>query len=265
MAGIVYLVGSGPGDPDLITVRGLTCLQRAQVVLYDRLVHPRLLDAAPPAAERLDVGKQPARHHRSQAEINSLLIARAREGKVVVRLKGGDPFMFGRGGEECQALAKAGVPFEVVPGVSSAIAVPAYAGIPVTHRGFASVLTVITGHSCHGNNVKWEALPRQGTLIVLMGLGRLPEIVERLIVHGWPVDTPVAVIEQGTTDSQRVVEGALGTIAEMARALRTPATIVIGEVVTLRNQINWFSPNQVPFHETLTHRILPANMSLAER
>jgi uroporphyrin-III C-methyltransferase len=241
------------------------CLRQAQVVLYDRLVHPRLLDAAPPAAERLDVGKQPARHHRSQAEINNLLIARAREGKVVVRLKGGDPFVFGQGGAECQALAKAGVPFEVVPGVSSAIAVPAYAGIPVTHRGFASVFTVITGHSCHGNNVQWESLPRQGTLIVLMGLGRLPEIAERLITHGWPADTPVAVIEQGTTDSQQVVDGSLGTIAERAHGLRTPATIVIGEVVALRNQISWFSPNQIRADETLTHRTLPAQMSLAER
>lgn len=243
MNGMVYLVGAGPGDPGLITVKGLACLHRAEVVLHDRLIHPQLLDEIPLGAERIDVGKEPGHHHRSQAQINTLLVEKARAGKIVVRLKGGDPFVFGQGGEECQVLAEAGIPFEVVPGVSSATAVPAYAGIPVTHRCFASGFTVITGHLCRDARIEWESLPRGGTLIVLMGLAHLREITEQLIAHGWPGPTPVAVIQEGTTAAQVVVEGTLATIAERTPEIHSPATIVIGEIVSLRDKLNWFDPS----------------------
>src|SRR5215211_6585851 len=177
--GIVYIVGGGPGDPDLITVKGLDCLRRADAVLYDRLVAPELLDEAPAHAELIDVGKEPKRHRRSQTEINSLLMEKAREGKVVVRLKGGDPFVFGRGGEECQALAEAGIHYEVIPGVSSAIAVPAYASIPVTQRGVTTSFTVVAGHTGGSvSTIDWESISRIGTIVFLMGVEHLPEIVE---------------------------------------------------------------------------------------
>ena len=240
--GMVYLVGGGPGDPGLITVKGLDCLRRAEVVLHDRLIHPQLLDEIPPTAERIDVGKEPGRHHRTQAEINALLVVKAREGKIVVRLKGGDPFVFGQGGEECQVLAEAGIPFEVVPGVSSAIAVPAYAGIPVTHRKVASAFTVVTGHSWNGAGVDWESLPRGGTLVVLMGLAHLREIAAQLTARGWSSETPVAVIHHGTTAAQIVVDGTLADIADRAQGIQPPATIVIGQVVRLRQQLDWFDP-----------------------
>src|SRR3989304_5245250 len=226
MTGIVYIVGAGPGDPGLITVKGLDCLRRADVVLFDRLADRRLLDEARGDAELIDVGKEPARHRRPQSEINALLIVKAREDKTVVRLKGGDPFVFGRGGEECEALAEAGIPFEVVPGVSSAIAVPAYAGIPVTHREFASAFTVITGHTwpghtCDGSaGIDWDALPRFGTLVFLLGINHLPEIAHQLVAHGHAPETPVAVIQQGTTVPQIVVDGTLANIADRARGLR---------------------------------------------
>src|ERR671922_2875002 len=184
--GIVYLVGGGSGDPGLITVKGLECLRRADVVLYDRLIAQELLTVAPLHAELIDVGKEPKRHRRSQDEINALLIEKAREGKVVVGLKGGDPFVFGRGGEECQALAQAGVRYEVVPGVSSAIAVPAYAGIPVTQRGVTTAFTVVAGHmapvGAHGaeSDIDWDGISNIGTIVFLMGVEHLPEIVEKL-------------------------------------------------------------------------------------
>src|SRR5918993_1527608 len=177
-SGIVYIVGGGPGDPGLITVKGLDCLRRADVVLYDRLVAQELLTEVPVQAEMIDVGKEPKRHRRSQDEINSLLIQKARQGKIVVRLKGGDPFVFGRGGEECQALAEAGVRYEVVPGVSSAIAVPAYAGIPVTQRGVTTAFTVVAGHTGGSDsNIDWDAISRIGTIIFLMGVEHMSEIV----------------------------------------------------------------------------------------
>src|SRR5512132_2575087 len=203
--GVVYIVGGGPGDPGLITVKGLECLRRADVVLYDRLVAQELLVEPPPHAEMIDVGKEPKRHRRSQEEINALLIEKAREGKIVVRLKGGDPFVFGRGGEECQALAEAGIPYEVVPGVSSAIAVPAYAGIPVTQRGVTTAFTVVAGHTGSSySTIDWEAIARIGTIVFLMGVEHLPEIVEQLIAHGRNADTPVALIREGTTQNQLV-------------------------------------------------------------
>jgi uroporphyrin-III C-methyltransferase len=240
--GIVYIVGGGPGDPGLITVKGLACLRRADVVLYDRLIAAELLNEVPAYAELIDVGKEPKRHRRSQQEINNLLIEKARQGKVVVRLKGGDPFVFGRGGEECLALAEARIRYEVVPGVSSAIAVPAYAGIPVTQRGVTTAFTVVTGHTAD-SGIDWEAISQTGTIVFLMGVEHLPEIVHRLVAHGRASDTPAAVIEEGTTQDQLVVTGTLIDVVEKARGARPPAILIVGEVVRLREQIDWFRPH----------------------
>ena len=241
--GMVYIVGGGPGDPGLITVKGLGCLRRADVVLYDRLVAQELLLEVPSHAELIDVGKEPKRHRRSQDEINALLIEKACEGKIVVRLKGGDPFVFGRGGEECQALAEAGVRYEVVPGVSSAIAVPAYAGIPITQRGLTTAFTVVAGHTGGSDStIDWKALSRIGTVIFLMGVEHLPEIVTQLIAHGRSADTPAALIQEGTTQNQLVVAGTLEDIVEKTRDIRPPAVLIVGEVVRLQEQLNWFVP-----------------------
>lgn len=246
--GTVYLVGAGPGDPSLITVRGLALLERADVVVYDRLVHAELLRAPRAQARRIYVGKAPGRHMMRQEEINRLLVAQALAGRVVVRLKGGDPFVFGRGGEEGLALAEAGIPFEVVPGVTSAIGVPAFAGIPVTQRGVASAFTVVTGHACEASAEEpdWAALARAGTLVLLMGLRRLPHIAERLIEGGCARELPVAVIAAGTTSAQTVVTGTLADIGARTRMLRSPATIVIGEVVRLRDELAWLDPSAAP-------------------
>lgn len=241
--GIVYIVGGGPGDPGLITVKGLDCLRRADVVLYDRLIAQELLHEVPSHAELIDVGKEPKRHRRSQDEINALLIEKAHEGKVVVRLKGGDSFVFGRGGEECQALAAAGIRYEVVPGVSSAIAVPAYAGIPVTQRGVTTAFTVVAGHTGGSDSaIDWEAISKIGTIIFLMGVEHLPEIVEKLISHGRALDTPVALIREGTTQNQLVVVGTLENIIEKTREVRPPAVLIVGEVVRLQEELAWFTP-----------------------
>jgi uroporphyrinogen III methyltransferase/synthase len=244
--GIVYLVGAGPGDPGLLTLRGKQCLERADVVVYDYLANPVLLDYAPAQAERLYVGRRGRGHYLAQEEINRLLIERAREGKVVVRLKGGDPFVFGRGGEEAEAVARAGVPFEVVPGVTSAVAVPAYAGIPVTHRTLASTVTFVTGHEdpTKGEEaLEWPRLATaEGTLVFLMGVKNLPVIVGNLRREGKSDDTPVAVIQWGTKPSQRTVIGTLATIVDKVAdaQIEPPAVIVIGDVVHLREQLNWF-------------------------
>ena len=236
-SGCVILVGAGPGDPELITVKGLRWLRRADVVVYDRLASPALLDEAPPAALRIDAGKASGRRCLPQSAITPLLVHHARAGRLVVRLKGGDPFVFGRGGEEVLACRAAGVPVEVVPGVSSAVAAPAAAGIPVTHRGLAAAFTVVTGHedpSKPGTQVNWEAAGRStDTLVVLMGVGALPTIATRLMVAGRPPSTPVAVISRGTTPAQQVAVGTLADIAARARHLPAPATIVVGEVVRL--------------------------------
>jgi len=251
--GKVFLVGAGPGDAELITLKGLRCLRKADVVIYDRLIGPELLDEASSQAERVFVGKASGRHSIKQEEINALLIKYARQGRVVVRLKGGDPFVFGRGGEEALALAQAGIPFEVVPGISSAIAVPAYAGIPVTQRGLASSVTIVTGHeqtSCGSYDVNWEALAMVGgTLVILMGVETLPEITQRLLNAGLHPDTPVAVIQQGTVPQQRMVADTLVSIAERARAAKiaSPAVTVIGAVVALSDLLTWF--------ETLTPQL----------
>jgi uroporphyrin-III C-methyltransferase/precorrin-2 dehydrogenase/sirohydrochlorin ferrochelatase len=241
--GTVYLIGAGPGDPGLITAKGLAILRSADVVVYDRLVAPSLVAEAPLAAERVFVGKRP--HGGSadlvQDEINALLVERARRGLTVVRLKGGDPFVFGRGAEECEALHAAGVPFVVVPGVTSAIAVPAAAGIPVTHRRLASAFAVVTGHECDGvSNLDWESLARVPTLVVLMGLTALPEITAKLLEHGADPDTPAAVIASGTLPDQRTVVGTLATLATRVaeQGLEPPATVVIGEVVRVRELLS---------------------------
>jgi uroporphyrin-III C-methyltransferase/precorrin-2 dehydrogenase/sirohydrochlorin ferrochelatase len=237
--GVVYLVGAGPGDPGLITAKGLKILRSADVVVYDRLVAPALVAEAPPTAERVFVGKRPysGGADLAQDEINALLVERARRGLTVVRLKGGDPFVFGRGAEECEALHAAGVPFHVVPGVTSAIAAPASAGIPVTHRQLASAFAVVTGHECAGvSDLDWEALARLPTLVVLMGLSALPDITARLLAHGADPDTPAAAIASGTLPAQRTVVATLATLAERVaeEGLEPPATVVIGEVVQVR-------------------------------
>ena len=237
MTGIVYLVGAGPGDPELMTVRGLKRLQQADVVVYDRLVNQALLNEAPPWAERIFAGKAAGHHVMRQEDINALLVQRAQAGQVVVRLKGGDPFVFGRGGEEAVACAEAGVRWEIVPGISSALSVPACAGIPVTHRGISGSFAVVTGHrSPHQDDVDWAGLSGVDTLIVLMGIERLAHIVDRLTQHGRAPETPVAVIERGTLPDERVVIGALSDIVEKTAAagVTPPATIVVGEVVRLR-------------------------------
>ena len=242
----VYLVGAGPGDPSLITVRGLALIRSCDALVYDRLAAPELIAEAPHGAERLYVGKEPGCHSRTQSEINELLVDLGRSGGIVVRLKGGDPFVFGRGGEEAEALASAGIPFEVVPGISSAISVPAYAGIPVTHRGVASGFMVTTGHP--ESSVQWDVLARfEGTVVLLMGVAALRRATERLIDEGRDPTQSAAIIEQGTTGRQRTIVGDLASIADLAEGagVQPPATVVIGEVVTLRETIEWF---QQPRH-----------------
>lgn len=244
--GMVYLVGAGPGDPKLLTLRGKECLERAALVVYDYLANPILLSHVPAQAERVYVGRRGTGHYQAQDAINRLLIERARQGTVVVRLKGGDPFVFGRGGEEAEALAAAGVPFEVVPGVTAAIAAPAYAGIPVTHRTLASSVTFVTGHedpSKSESALDWPALTgSQGTLVFLMGMKNLPFIVDKLIRGGRPSSMPVAIIRWGTRPAQVTVAGTLADIVDRAAQakLEPPVVIVVGDVVRLREQLNWF-------------------------
>jgi uroporphyrinogen III methyltransferase/synthase len=236
----VYLVGAGPGDPGLLTVRGADVLGRADVVVYDRLSVASLLELAPPAAERISVGKSRGRAPVPQSEINALLVERGGTGQTVVRLKGGDPFVFARGGEEAQALLAAGVPFEVVPGITSAIAVPAYAGIPVTMRHTALSFTVVTGHADPGDDdIDWHAIARVGgTIVVLMGAARIGAVARQLVAGGLPADTPVAAIHWGTRPEQQVTRATLGTIG--AHELSPPSTIVIGAVAAL--DLSWFTP-----------------------
>ena len=243
--GKVYLVGAGPGDPGLLTVRGLQLLHGAQAIVYDQLVNPLLLEEAPAAAIRIYVGKQAGRHCIAQEEINRILIDHARLGYEVVRLKGGDPFVFGRGGEEAEALADAGIPFEIVPGVSSAVAVPAYAGIPVTHRKFASSFAVVTGHETHKTQsaVDWSKLANAvDTLVILMGLKNLPRITAQLLAHGLSPQTPVAVVRSGTTNEQEAVTGTLADIVDKTAHVKSPAVIVVGKVVDLQGRLDWFVP-----------------------
>lgn len=244
--GKVYLVGAGPGDPDLITVRGRECIGLADVIIHDYLANRVFLEYADEKAEMIYAGKRGGCHTLNQAEINSLIIDRAEKGLTVVRLKGGDPFIFGRGGEEAQELVRAGISFEVVPGITSAIAVPAYAGIPLTHRDYTSTVAFITGregHSKEKSSIKWDKISTGvGTLVFLMGVENLPRITENLLKNGRSPDTPVAIICRGTLSEQRTIVGRLNDIALLAveKGIKPPAVIIVGEVVNLRNELDWF-------------------------
>jgi uroporphyrinogen III methyltransferase/synthase len=244
--GKVYLVGAGPGDPGLLTIKGRECLCGADVIIYDYLANQAFLGYAKEGAELIYAGKKGGCHTMSQEEISSLIVDRARRGKRVVRLKGGDPFIFGRGGEEAQELARAEIDFEVVPGITSAIAVPAYAGIPLTHRDYTSTVAFITGHEDPGkekSDIEWDKIALgTGTLVFLMGVGNLAQIAESLMLNGRSPDTPVAVIRRGTVPAQKTLIGTLRDIARLAREHNTkpPAIIVVGNVVRIRKELNWF-------------------------
>lgn len=242
----VFLVGAGPGDPGLLTIKGMQAISKADVLVYDRLVSPHLLDYAKPGCEFIYVGKHPNKHTLPQGEINDLIVEKALAGNVVVRLKGGDPFVFGRGGEEAEELRAHGIAFDIVPGVTSAVAAPAYAGIPVTHRGMASSFTVITGHEHAGkdeSSIPWEQVAQlRGTLVFLMGMDNLPHIVGKLVEQGMDAATPVAVVHYGTWLEQKTVCATLATIEERVReqGIENPSVIVVGSVVGLRDRLQWF-------------------------
>lgn len=244
-AGKVFLVGAGPGDPKLITVRGIECLAQADVIIYDRLINIQLLGHAQPEALKICAARDPASPADFQERINQMLIDYAQRGKTVCRLKGGDPFVFGRGGEEAQALRAQGVPFEVVPGVTSAIAAPAYAGIPLTHRRYSSSVAFLTGQESHQKEsptLHWEQLATAvDTLVILMGVRNLPVIVQELLQHGRPPATPVALVQWGTYPFQQTVTGTLTDIVERVQeaGLGPPAVIVVGEVVRLQAELWW--------------------------
>lgn len=244
--GKVYLVGAGPGDPRLITIKGIEALIKAQVVIYDYLANPRLLDYAPEGSELIYAGKRGRDHALSQEQIVDLIISKAQEGKTVVRLKGGDPLVFGRGGEEGEKVAEAGIDLEIVPGISSAMAVPAYAGIPLTHRDYTSTVAIITGHedpTKPTSQIQWDKISTGiGTLVFLMGVENIPNIVQSLVAHGRRPDTPAAVIRWGTTSSQKTIVGNLaGIVQEVQKeGIQPPAILIVGEVVQLRDKLNWF-------------------------
>lgn len=241
--GKAFIVGAGPGDPDLITVKALKCIQTADVILYDRLVNPELLKGAKRDCQLIYCGKQPGLHAMKQETINHLLVKFTEQEKIVVRLKGGDPYVFGRGAEEAEALAENGLPFEVVPGITSGIAAPAYAGIPITHRELGSSFAVVTGHCQTGLpvDIDWQSLTKAvDTIAIYMGIRNLPFICQELLNNGKNESTPVAVIQEGTTADQRTVIGTLTTIARVVEkeGIKNPAMIVIGEVVNCRKKIN---------------------------
>jgi uroporphyrin-III C-methyltransferase/precorrin-2 dehydrogenase/sirohydrochlorin ferrochelatase len=244
--GFVSLVGAGPGDPELLTLRALRVLQRADTVLYDHLVAPALVEFARPEAERIYVGKEQDNHALAQDELNALMVRLARAGRRVVRLKGGDPFIFGRGGEEIEALAAQGVAFEIVPGVTAAAGAAAYAGIPLTHRDYAQSCVLVTGHLKNGEaQLDWRAIARPGqTIAVYMGVGALDTICRGLVAHGLAPALPAALVEKATLPAQRVVEGTLATLPGLAAAagVRPPALLIAGEVVRLRERLAWFTP-----------------------
>jgi uroporphyrin-III C-methyltransferase len=245
--GKVYIVGAGPGDEKLITVYGLECIQQADVIIYDRLINKNLLKYAKSGAELIYCGKEPGKHALIQERIHELLVEKAQQGKIVTRLKGGDPCVFGRAGEEAEVLAHHGIPFEIVPGVTAGIAAAAYAGIPVTHREYAASFTIVTGHGRQekgDDRLHWEGLTKgSDTIAFYMGVGNLSYICQKLIEHGKPSNTPVAVIEWGTTERQRTVVGTLQTITDIVKkaGLSHPAIILVGEVVRLRETIQWFA------------------------
>lgn len=269
--GTVYLVGAGPGDPGLITVKGLEKIRTADVIVYDYLAGPQLLGEARPDAELIYVGKKGKDHTLEQVDINELLVSRARAGKNVVRLKGGDPYVFGRGGEEAEQLAEAGIAFEVVPGVTSAVAAPAYAGIPVTHRDHASMITFITGHedpSKEESAIDWEVLARNpGTLVFLMGVKNLYNISESLIKYGKPASTPAALVRWGTTPQQISLISTLAAIpleAEL-KNLKPPAVLIVGSVVTLREKLGWFENKPLFGKKILITRSREQSRRMAEK
>jgi len=253
--GEVYLVGAGPGNPDLLTFRALRLMQQADVIVHDRLVSQPILDMCRRDAERIYVGKERDDHAVPQEEINLLLVRLAKEGKRTLRLKGGDPFIFGRGGEEIETLVEHGVPFQVVPGITAASGVASYAGIPLTHRDYAQSVAFVTGHLKDNTfNLNWEGIARQDqTIVIYMGLKGLPLLCEALIRHGLDIHTPAAIVQQGTLPTQRVVVGDLGTLAARAEAarLRAPTLIIVGNVVKLREKLGWFQPEA---HGEQAHR-----------
>jgi len=241
--GSVYLTGAGPGDIDLLTVKALRLVKEADVIIYDRLANPDILQEAKDGCEFVYVGKADSHHTLPQEQINELIYQNALKYSCVVRLKGGDPFVFGRGGEEGIYLRERGVAFEFIPGITSAVAVPEYAGIPVTHRGISASFCVVTGHESKNkehSQIPWENYKTNDTIVFLMGLHRLKTICQKLIEIGKSKDCPVAVISKGTTKDEKTVVGTLETIWELAKGLPTPALFVVGEVVRLRKQLNWF-------------------------
>jgi uroporphyrin-III C-methyltransferase len=245
VSGFVYIVGAGPGDPKLLTIRGLECIQQADVILYDRLVNAELLTHAKADAELIYCGKEPGRHGLIQDEIHRVLVEQANFGKQVLRLKGGDPFVFGRGAEEAAILRKTDIPFEIVPGITAGIAAPAYAGIPVTHRDHAASFAIVTGHGRPEKEqdfLKWPALAQIDTVAFYMSIGNIAHITKNLIANGKSGTTPVAVIEWGTTANQRTITGTLGTIAQdiQSHGISNPSMILVGDVVRVRDQISWF-------------------------
>ncbi|GAA6825617.1 uroporphyrinogen-III C-methyltransferase [Helicobacter pylori] len=246
--GKVFLVGAGPGDPDLIMVKGVKAIEQADVVLYDRLVNQTLLDYASSEAKLVYCGKHPNHHSLPQEEINDLLVDLAQNGNTVTRLKGGDPFIFGRGGEEAEQLAAANIQFEIVPGITSGVAAPAYAGIPVTHRDYSSSVAFVTGVIKDDVDADdyWRSLVHgPDTLCIYMGVKKLPDICTMLLKHGKKEDTPVALVHYGTTDNQQTVTGTLTDIVERAEGIKNPAMIIVGEVVKLRDKISWFESTQL--------------------
>lgn len=257
--GKVYLVGAGPGDPELITLKAIKCIQQADVILYDRLVNKELLSYAKKEADLIYCGKLPDYHLMKQETINHFLIRYAKSGKIVTRLKGGDPFVFGRGAEEAEALAKQKIPFEIVPGITSGIAAAAYAGIPVTHRDVSASVAFVTGHLKNGakEDEKWASLAKGiDTLAIYMGVSNLPYIQEQLLKNGKSKDTPVALVHWGTTEVQKTVTGTLEDILEVVREqnIKNPSMIIIGEVVRYREKIKWFEENlqtSAPISEAL--------------
>lgn len=259
-AGIVYLVGAGPGDPELLTLRAVRRIRTADVAVVDHLVSDGVLGLLPKRCERIYAGKERANHVLAQEEINKLLVALARGGRRVVRLKGGDPYVFGRGGEEAEFLARYGVAFEVVPGITAAIGAAAYAGVPLTHRDCASAVTFVTGHRRNGKcELDWDALARPGqTLVIYMGLATLAEIRDQLVAHGLDAGTPAAVIERATTPRQRVLVTRVDRLAESVAAsqLAAPALVIVGEVVRLRERLDWFRDGLTPDPEAAPARLL---------